>query len=51
MLCFYYNNSDIDNPYKDEFQILTSIKKSIVQIFLPPKLLTPERLKQDLNVG
>ena len=48
---YYYSNSDIDNPYKDEFQILTSIKKSIVQIFLSPKLLTPKRLKQDLNCG
>ena len=33
MFLYYYSNSDIDNPYKDEFQILTSIKKSIVQIF------------------
>lgn len=46
MFLYYYSNSDIDNPYKDEFQILTSIKKSIVQIFLSPK-----RLKQDLKVG
>lgn len=45
------SNSDIDNPYKDEFQILTSIKKSIVLYFLFIKPLTPNRLKQDLNVG
>lgn len=55
MLCFYIitviQTYTVDNPYKDEFQILTSIKKSIVQIFLSPKLLTPKRLKQDLNVG
>ena len=46
MFLYYYSNSDIDNPYKDEFQILTSIKKSIVQIFLSDLNF---RLLKDLN--